>query len=408
MFSLLPKRNKLPVQMWGWVRLVVRRLQDLRGLWWVWRGRLHLHPWYSNWRAILPTPNRWLSALHGMLAHFISSFSYKKKNKKQKHDAATSPTFWTVPTRVYEYEVMIEVNTTDVDRLRDTLKSVAFPAWVGARTNVSHAAITTGKKTLFAVSVHSTASVSLGKISFFFFFFKVCRSDGGTVQCRCEDGHSWPCDKCLTYGRCDNDTNTCGCIRGFPTDGQLCQSTNPQSEFHSIFWCLTSYLIAMISCITNKSLFCFVCFFSPKIFPHVRRQQVKHARPWSMLYLPLSRAVFSGCVCCSTFPSLQLLQFSVNTWFRLSWTSRTLLPWISWRPSWTELLPPSGWTAPSMCLASTSLRVRGRTHGTTHRKRSFLIKIKDEVTSADKTAHIVLFLFLFFILLVSSLLCEQG
>lgn len=137
-----------------------------------------------------------------------------------------------MPTRVYEYELMIEVNTTDVDRLRNTLKSVAFPARVGVHANISHAAITTGEMKLFAVSVHSAASVPFRKISF---FFQVCRSDGGTVQCRCEDGHLWSCDKCVTYGRCDNDTITCGCIRGFPTDGQLCQSTHRQSEFHSIF-----------------------------------------------------------------------------------------------------------------------------------------------------------------------------
>uniref|UniRef100_H3C4K8 ADGRF3/5-like N-terminal domain-containing protein n=1 Tax=Tetraodon nigroviridis TaxID=99883 RepID=H3C4K8_TETNG len=106
----------------------------------------------------------------------------------------------TVPTSVYEYEVIIEVNTTDVDHLRNTLRNVAFPASVGPLTNISHAIITT-----------------------------VCRSDAGTVQCRCEDGHLWPCDKCAMYGRCDNDTNTCRCIRGFPTNGQLCQSIHSQN-----------------------------------------------------------------------------------------------------------------------------------------------------------------------------------
>lgn len=71
---------------------------------------------------------------------------------------------------MYEYELMIEVNTTDVDHLRNTLKSVAFPAWVGVHANISHAAITTGEMKLFAVSVHSAASVPFCKISFFFKF----------------------------------------------------------------------------------------------------------------------------------------------------------------------------------------------------------------------------------------------
>lgn len=165
MFSLLPKRDKLPVQMWGSVRLVVQPLQDLWGLWWSQRGHLHVHPCYSNWWAILSTQNRWPSTLHGMFAHFISSFANKKPPKIT--DAAISLSFWTVPTGVYEYEVIIEVNTTDVDHLRNTLKSVAFPASVNARTNISHATITTGKHKSFAVSVYSAASVSFRKKLFF-------------------------------------------------------------------------------------------------------------------------------------------------------------------------------------------------------------------------------------------------
>lgn len=61
-------------------------------------------------------------------------------------DAATPPSFWTVPTGVYEYEVIVEVNTTDVDQLRNTLKSITFPASVGVHTNISRATLTTGLK----------------------------------------------------------------------------------------------------------------------------------------------------------------------------------------------------------------------------------------------------------------------
>lgn len=68
---------------------------------------------------------------------------------------------------MYEYEVIIEVNTTDVDQLRNVLKSAAFPASAGPRTNISHATITTGKNKSFALSAYSVSSVSFSKISFF-------------------------------------------------------------------------------------------------------------------------------------------------------------------------------------------------------------------------------------------------
>lgn len=79
----------------------------------------------------------------------------KKTTKKQNTDAATSPSFWTAPTSVYEYEVIIEVNSTDVAHLRNTLQSTAFPASLGAHTNVSYATITTGKNKSFALSVRT-------------------------------------------------------------------------------------------------------------------------------------------------------------------------------------------------------------------------------------------------------------
>ncbi|TNM94598.1 hypothetical protein fugu_017357, partial [Takifugu bimaculatus] len=106
----------------------------------------------------------------------------------------------TVPAVVYEYEILIEVNTSDIDQLRNALKSITFPASVSTHTNISDATITT-----------------------------VCGPTGGSFQCQCEAGHLWPCDKCVMYGKCDNDTNTCGCIRGFPTDGQHCQAVHRQN-----------------------------------------------------------------------------------------------------------------------------------------------------------------------------------
>ncbi|XP_041814179.1 uncharacterized threonine-rich GPI-anchored glycoprotein PJ4664.02-like isoform X3 [Chelmon rostratus] len=106
-----------------------------------------------------------------------------------------------VPPVVYEYQIFIEVNTTDVDRLRNTLTNISFPIQLGLQVNISAADITT-----------------------------VCSTDGSEFQCRCEDHYLWPCDKCATYGKCDGDTSsTCGCIKALPTDGQICQSVRHQN-----------------------------------------------------------------------------------------------------------------------------------------------------------------------------------
>lgn len=59
--------------------------------------------------------------------------------------------FSTVPPVVYEYQISIEVNTTDADQLRNTLRNIAFPAPIGTQINISEADITTGKTTLLAL-----------------------------------------------------------------------------------------------------------------------------------------------------------------------------------------------------------------------------------------------------------------
>ncbi|XP_027140127.1 uncharacterized protein adgrf8 [Larimichthys crocea] len=102
---------------------------------------------------------------------------------------------------VYEYEVFIEVNTTDADQLRNTVNNITFPVQINTQINISDTVITT-----------------------------VCSQNGNEVQCRCEDDHRWPCDKCATYGTCEGGTNnTCGCIKAFPTDGQYCLSIHHQN-----------------------------------------------------------------------------------------------------------------------------------------------------------------------------------
>ncbi|XP_039864090.1 uncharacterized protein LOC120719158 isoform X5 [Simochromis diagramma] len=46
----------------------------------------------------------------------------------------------------------------------------------------------------------------------------------GGMQCQCEDHFGWSCDKCGLYGACSNVTSqTCGCIKGLPPDGEFCE-----------------------------------------------------------------------------------------------------------------------------------------------------------------------------------------
>ncbi|XP_028253417.1 uncharacterized protein adgrf6 isoform X5 [Parambassis ranga] len=110
---------------------------------------------------------------------------------------------FTVPPIVYEYLVLIEVNTTDTNQLRTTIQSLTFPLQVSSAVNISDANITT-----------------------------VCSPDGVGFQCRCEDAYLWPCEKCATYGKCDGDRNNpCKCIKAIPTDGQFCE---PVKQYYTV------------------------------------------------------------------------------------------------------------------------------------------------------------------------------
>ncbi|XP_050927987.1 adhesion G protein-coupled receptor F5 isoform X33 [Lates calcarifer] len=56
-------------------------------------------------------------------------------------------------------------------------------------------------------------------------FTTVCypNSTGG-LWCQCEAQFAWSCDKCNTYGACNNTTShTCDCINGLPSDGGFCE-----------------------------------------------------------------------------------------------------------------------------------------------------------------------------------------
>ncbi|KAI4800265.1 hypothetical protein KUCAC02_013394 [Chaenocephalus aceratus] len=98
----------------------------------------------------------------------------------------------TVPLVFYEYKIIIEVNTSDEEQLRNVLNSLTFPVQISSSVNILDANITT-----------------------------VCSQDNTGFQCHCENDYLWPCDKCDIYGgKC---VNTCGCINAIPPDGPYCQ-----------------------------------------------------------------------------------------------------------------------------------------------------------------------------------------
>ncbi|XP_031732949.1 LOW QUALITY PROTEIN: adhesion G protein-coupled receptor F5-like [Anarrhichthys ocellatus] len=104
-------------------------------------------------------------------------------------------------TVFYEYQIFIEVKTTEADQLRNTLNNIPFPVQISSQLLITEANITT-----------------------------VCSQDLTRIQCQCEDDYLWPCDKCATYGKCDGNTSsTCRCIKAFPIDGQYCQSISNQN-----------------------------------------------------------------------------------------------------------------------------------------------------------------------------------
>lgn len=49
-----------------------------------------------------------------------------------------------MPEIIYEYEVFIEVNTTDADELKNILNGLTFPVQISPHINVSDLNITTG------------------------------------------------------------------------------------------------------------------------------------------------------------------------------------------------------------------------------------------------------------------------
>ncbi|XP_029985105.1 uncharacterized threonine-rich GPI-anchored glycoprotein PJ4664.02-like isoform X3 [Sphaeramia orbicularis] len=105
------------------------------------------------------------------------------------------------PPTVYEYEIFIDVNTTNLNHLKNTLKNIPLPLLISAQVNISDINVTT-----------------------------VCSQDNAGYQCRCENEYLWPCNKCTIYGKCNGTAlNTCDCINAIPSDGQYCQSVHSQN-----------------------------------------------------------------------------------------------------------------------------------------------------------------------------------
>ncbi|KAF0023108.1 hypothetical protein F2P81_023738, partial [Scophthalmus maximus] len=166
---------------------------------------------------------------------------------------------FTVTPVTYEYQIYIEMNTTDADQLRNTLKNMTFPVQIGTQINISDVdmindltvcPLTTPAPPAvykYLISVELNVSVVglidqlrtiLSNISYpisignhiqisHVNMSTVCYPNSSTYQCRCEEQFRWPCHMCSTFGKC-NDTfdNSCGCINAIPPDGQYCQSVD--------------------------------------------------------------------------------------------------------------------------------------------------------------------------------------
>ncbi|XP_034051591.1 mucin-2-like [Gymnodraco acuticeps] len=109
----------------------------------------------------------------------------------------TTTTSPTTPPILFEYIIVVELNTTDltlINQLSTILRSIRYP-FILNNTQILDVNIST-----------------------------VCSPSSTGYQCRCEDQYLWSCDQCLQYTSCDNITgDTCGCINAIPPDGQYCQ-----------------------------------------------------------------------------------------------------------------------------------------------------------------------------------------
>ncbi|KAL7887958.1 hypothetical protein AOLI_G00029320 [Acnodon oligacanthus] len=109
----------------------------------------------------------------------------------------------TVPPPPIEYMAEIEIDTLDaavLNQLRTLLKNLSLP---------------------FRISEVQMTGLNITT---------ECLLNNTGYQCICEDQYFWPCNKCAAYGYCDDIISaSCGCIRGFPDDGQFCQ---PMTELN--------------------------------------------------------------------------------------------------------------------------------------------------------------------------------
>ncbi|XP_014829101.1 PREDICTED: adhesion G protein-coupled receptor F5-like isoform X2 [Poecilia mexicana] len=72
-----------------------------------------------------------------------------------------------------------------------------------------------------------------------------------TLLCDCEDGFSWPCDKCNASNSCsDISSQTCTCIYGLPSDNEFCQPITNNSFCPTPNPVLTTMTTAMPSTTT--------------------------------------------------------------------------------------------------------------------------------------------------------------
>lgn len=80
-------------------------------------------------------------------------------------------------------------------------------------------------------------------------------------ECRCQQPYVWPHHMCLFYGACDRiAADTCGCIRGLPAEGQLCQPNGSQPGRFRLFFSADRQLKSSVVCDVLPCS-CFDCNF---------------------------------------------------------------------------------------------------------------------------------------------------
>ncbi|XP_076127971.1 uncharacterized protein LOC143109199 [Alosa pseudoharengus] len=108
----------------------------------------------------------------------------------------------------------------------------------------------------------------------------VCSPNGTSYQCQCESEFYWSCDKCQTYGHCDDIVNnTCGCINAIPDDRQYCQPKTNFSDCPDVDECLQTPSICGPNSVCNNTVGDYSCTCRNKYQVSNISQRISESNP---------------------------------------------------------------------------------------------------------------------------------